>query len=67
MAKEKADAPIMLNGVAEIPITGSGSVVRNRMLRGAINSALEVYKLFDSSGENSPPNEAPSKRTYFGL
>ena len=55
----------MSNGVTEIPITGSGSVLRNRILRGAINPTHEMYKLFDPGGEDSPKNEASSKKDMF--
>ena len=51
MTKENADAPPILNGMIEIPITESGSIVRNRMLREAINPAPEAYKLFNPGGQ----------------
>ena len=51
MTKEKADALHMLNGMIEIPIAGSGSVVRNRMLCGVNNPAPEAYKHFNPGGQ----------------
>ena len=50
-AKEKADPRLVLNWVIEIPIAGSSPVVRNRMLRGAMNPAPEAYKLFYPGGQ----------------
>ena len=49
--KPKADAPPMSNGVMAIPMAGSSSVMRKRMLCGAINPAPEAYKLFHLSGQ----------------
>ena len=48
--KQKADALPMSNGLTEIPISESSSVM-NRMLRGAMNPAPEVCKLFDPGGQ----------------
>ena len=53
----------MSNGVVEIPITGSVSIVRNRTLRGAINPATEKYKFFDPGGEKFVVD--PSKKDIF--
>ena len=50
--KPKADAPPMSNGDMAISIAGSSSVMRKRMLCGAINPAPEAYKLFHPSGQS---------------
>ena len=52
MTKPKADTLPMSNGVTKIPVSGSGSVMKNRMLRGAMNPTTpEVCKLFDPGGQ----------------
>jgi len=45
--KKKADVPPMSNWVIEIAIAGSSSVMRDRMLRGAMNLPPEAYKILN--------------------
>ena len=40
--------------MTKIPVSGSGSVMKDRMLRGAMNPTPEVCKLFDPGGEGLP-------------
>ena len=49
--KPKADVPFMSNGVIYTLIAGSSSVMKNRMLREAMNLAPEACKLFDPGGQ----------------
>ena len=51
MTKPKADTLPMSNGLTKIPVSGSGSVMKNRMLRGAMNPTPEVCELFDPGGQ----------------
>ena len=37
--------------MTNIPVSGSGSVMKNRMLRGAMNPTPGVCKLFDPGGQ----------------
>ena len=49
----------------EILMTGSGLEVKNRMLRGVINLAPEVYNLFDLGGKISAKNAAVLEKATF--
>ena len=51
MTKPKTDTLPMSNRVTKIPVSGSGSVMKNRMLRGAMNPTPEACKLFDPGGQ----------------
>ena len=41
----------LMKVMTNVPVSGSGSVMKNRMLRGAMNPAPGVCKLFDPGGQ----------------